>query len=96
MGIGMGTREARMKKLTAEECNIDRPCPKCGATDLGEVIPPEHNVDECYGPQGIRWRNHIGIEDPMVYDGVSWWQCSKCSWRWKRFPWSPEPTQVTP
>ena len=70
--------------------NKDNPCPKCGASDLGDVISPEVNKDECYGPQGKRWRKHIGIEDPEVYDGVSWWKCHACGHVWKRFPWSPE------
>lgn len=71
------------------EINPGNPCPKCGYDGLGEVIPLEINKDECYGPQGRRWGNHIGIEDSLVYDGISWWQCGQCSHIWKRFPWSP-------
>lgn len=65
-------------------------CPKCGDDGEGDVIPPEINKDECYGPQGTRWGRHIGIEDPKVYDGISWWKCGTCSYIFKRFPWSPE------
>ena len=66
--------------------NQDNPCPNCGATDLGDVIPPEVNKGECFGPQGTRLRNHIGIEDSKVYDGISWWKCKSCDYVWKRFP----------
>jgi hypothetical protein len=33
----------------------------------------------------------IGIEDPRVYDGCSWWGCPECKHVWKRFSWSPDP-----
>ena len=70
--------------------SIDNSCPKCGASDLGGVIPPHINRGECYGPQGTRWRRHRGIEDPLVFDGISWWQCCECKHVWNRFPWGPD------
>lgn len=82
-----------MDKIRTEldkKINPGNPCPKCGDEGLGDVIPPEVNKDECFGPQGRRWGTHIGIEDPYVYDGISWWKCGKCANIWKRFPWSPE------
>jgi len=27
----------------------------------------------------------VGIEDPFIYDGVSYWQCTKCETTWDRF-----------
>ena len=73
-----------------KEINPGNPCPKCGDEGLGDVIPPEINTDECYGPQGRRWGTHTGIEDPYVYDGVAWWKCGACSHVWKRWKWVPE------
>lgn len=32
----------------------------------------------------IRFSNIIGIEDPRIYDGVSWWACPQCNTRWDR------------
>ena len=29
--------------------------------------------------------NVIGIEDPELYDGVSFWECSGCKAQWNRF-----------
>ena len=73
-----------------KELNPEHICPECGDPGLGDIIPEELNKNECYGPQGRRWGTHIGIENPYVYDGVSWWKCGACAHIWKRFPWSPE------
>lgn len=31
-----------------------------------------------------------GLEDPIVYDGISWYMCNLCMNIWKRFEWIPE------
>jgi hypothetical protein len=67
--------------VTAEERNVDRPCPRCGATDLGDVIPPELNRDECFGPQGIRARRHIGIYSREL-DRTIASRCWSCGHEW--------------
>lgn len=63
------------------EC--DNPCPKCGATDLGDVIPPEQNKDECFGPQGTRWRRHISIYS-RERDRTVATRCVECGEEWPR------------
>jgi predicted RNA-binding Zn-ribbon protein involved in translation (DUF1610 family) len=63
--------------------NTDNPCPRCGATDLGEVITPETNVDECYGPQGTRWRRHIAIYS-STQDRTVAHKCWDCGNEWPR------------
>jgi hypothetical protein len=62
------------------------PCPNCGSKGIGPEIPKEDQ--HMFGTTHFSTR--IGIEDPYVYDGISWWQCGECSHIWKRFPWSPE------
>lgn len=27
----------------------------------------------------------IGVEDPMIYDGISWWFCPKCQTAYNRW-----------
>ena len=27
----------------------------------------------------------IGIEDPKLYDGISWWMCPFCKTKWNRW-----------
>lgn len=64
----------------------DHFCPNCNVSLRGDRIP--ENIAEHY--YGTHWDRKIGIEDPYVYDGVSWWLCPDCGHLWKRFPWSPE------
>jgi len=45
-------------------------CPKCGALWKDE---------DGYGV------NIVGIEDPLIYDGVSWWKCTNCNTKWDRW-----------
>lgn len=62
----------------------DNPCPKCGQSDLGGVIPED--IAHHYGGgrgRAIHWRKHIGIYDARKDRTVSW-QCSKCSHNWER------------
>ena len=63
-------------------------CPECGADFKGDPIPEEYQ-DKYYGGE-THYSRLIGIEDPMVYDGISWWKCPDCEHIWKRFPWSPD------
>jgi hypothetical protein len=48
------------------------PCPACSAIW-------EYNVDV------ETFSRVIGIEDPAIYDGVSWWKCPDCGIRWDRW-----------
>lgn len=27
----------------------------------------------------------VGIEDPRIYDGISWWRCAHCGATWDRW-----------
>lgn len=36
------------------------------------------------------FRNEIGIEVQGVYDGILYYQCPKCEFKWKRFSWTPD------
>ena len=47
-------------------------CPKCGS-------------DWEYEVKGEKYSRLIGIEDPKVYDGVSWWRCPDCGATWSRW-----------
>lgn len=76
-------------------------CPKCGAGwDAGDIFETlrkqdwwqntmseeqlKQYVKNCYSPP-YRFSRLIGIEDPTIYDGVSWWMCPDCKVTWKRF-----------
>lgn len=56
-------------------------CPNCGVSWDGGEIP--ENMRQHYSPP-YRLSRLIGIEDPNVYDGVSWWRCPDCSAQWDR------------
>jgi len=45
-------------------------CPECNA---------QWRDNDGYGV------NLVGLEDPWLYDGVSFWQCTKCMTTWDRF-----------
>ena len=62
-------------------------CPNCKVNLDGDPIPVE--IRDHYG-DSTHWDRKIGIEDPMGYDGVSWWRCPDCDHVWKAFPWSPD------
>lgn len=61
-------------------------CPNCNANLQGKPIPKKDQ--HLFG--ATHFSEMIGIEDPYVYDGVSWWACKYCNHVWKRFPWSPD------
>lgn len=61
-------------------------CPKCGVSLQGDPIPEEEQ--HLFG--ATHFRREIGLEDPMLYDGIAWWQCPDCQHIWKRFDWVPE------
>lgn len=44
-------------------------------------------VKSSYSPP-YHWSRVIGIEDPMIYDGVSWWKCPDCEHTWERMRFS--------
>ena len=52
---------------------------------------PECKADLSYKHGKETYYHTIGIEDPYLYDGISWWFCPKCTHAWKRFEWSPDP-----
>ena len=38
-----------------------------------------------YEHNGLQYSRIVGIEDPNLYDGVSYWKCPDCSGVWSRF-----------
>ena len=57
-------------------------CPVCKCSwDAGDI--PEE-IREHYSPP-YKYSRLIGIEDPMLYDGVSFWKCPDCGAMWDRF-----------
>ena len=76
-------------------------CPECGANwdggDIFETLVKQdwwkknmtedglrEYVKKFYAPP-YRYSRIIGVEDPMVYDGVSWWKCPDCGTMWDRW-----------
>jgi len=57
-------------------------CPKCGKSWDGGPIPEEYK--EHHSPP-YRYSLLIGLEDPKIYDGVSWWRCPHCGETFDRF-----------
>jgi len=43
----------------------------------------EEKMKECY-TSPYRWSRVIGIEDPSIYDGISYYRCPDCDKMWKR------------
>jgi hypothetical protein len=41
-------------------------------------------IKQHYAPPR-RFSRVIGVSDPRVYDGVSWWKCPDCNTYWDRF-----------
>lgn len=52
---------------------MDERCPRCG-------------FDLFYTEDGQQYSHAIGVEIPVIYDGVLFWQCPACDGRWHRFP----------
>jgi hypothetical protein len=65
-------------------------CPECKSDLTGDPIPQEFLDKGYYGDDTTHYSRVIGIEDPDVYDGISWWECPDCKHIWKRFLWSPD------
>lgn len=59
-------------------------CPKCNADLTGEPIPQEYIDEGLYAPGSTHYSRKIGIET-RDYDGVLFWQCPDCGWRWHRW-----------
>lgn len=59
-----------------------RYCPECGSDWRGAPIP-EHQQHMFGG--ATHFHRLIGIEDPEVYDGISWWECPDCGKQWSRW-----------
>ena len=57
-------------------------CPECGCSWDGGDIPED--IREHYS-EPFKWSRVIGIEDPRIYDGVSWWMCPECKAKWDRW-----------
>jgi hypothetical protein len=57
-------------------------CPKCGCSWDGGDIPEGQRKN--YSPP-YKWSRLVGVEDPTVYDGVSWWRCPDCGAEWDRW-----------
>ena len=60
--------------------------------EVGETtsLPDRKKCPECgglweYFIRGERFSHVVGIEDPNVYDGVSWWRCPHCGATWDRW-----------
>lgn len=61
-----------MKKAKGTDiCDLDK-CPECG-------------MKWTYKADGKVFSRVIGLEDPSVYDGVSWWGCPRCKAQWDRW-----------
>jgi hypothetical protein len=77
------------------------PCPICGGIWDGGLIFDElrkmdyykdksdnelrASIKDGYGADDRHFYRVIGIEDPEVYDGVSWWRCPDCGSEWDRW-----------
>lgn len=57
-------------------------CPACSHDMRGEPIPKSSRKH--YGGT-THYSLWIGIEDPLKYDGVSYWYCPFCKSKWDRF-----------
>ena len=57
-------------------------CPECGMSWDGGDIPAEDRKH--YSPP-YKWSRVIGVEDPKIYDGVSYWMCPMCESMWDRW-----------
>jgi hypothetical protein len=58
-------------------------CPHCGADLRGDPIPEEHR--ERYPSGETHYSRTIGVEIRGVYDGVLFWLCPDCNFKWHRF-----------
>lgn len=63
-------------------------CPKCNISFIGDPIPED--IVEYYS--GTHWRKEIGIEVPGKYDGISYFMCPNCEYKWDR--WTGEEYEV--
>ncbi len=53
-------------------------CPHCGVSLLGEPIPQDMAAHYSV----THWKREIGVEDPIKYDGVYYWECPDCEGQW--------------
>lgn len=60
------------------------PDPKTASVDEFDQCP-ECGTEWAYEVEGKKYSHLIGIEDPRVYDGVSWWKCPACGTLWDRW-----------
>lgn len=65
-------------------------CPDCSADLRDKEIPAEYLRKGYYGPWAEGdppryWYRTIGVELPGVYDGILFWQCPDCGYRWHRW-----------
>lgn len=65
---------SKRKKTAVKAASfLDRKkCPECG----GQWE---------YREGGMKLTRLVGLEDPAVYDGVSWWRCPHCLAEWCRW-----------
>jgi len=52
---------------------------------VGEDICPSCRVDFTYEVDGKTYSRRVGVEIPGLYDGVAYWECPSCGYRWARF-----------
>lgn len=52
--------------------------------ECGEVLTQQPCFCFPYG-KVTHFSRKIGVEVPGVYDGVLYWQCPDCGWRWHRW-----------
>ena len=75
-------------------------CPECNMSwdggDIFDSFRPQpwfkdktdeevmEHVKESYG-EPYKFSKIVGIEDPKLYDGASWYMCPECNSRWDRW-----------
>ena len=61
-----------------------RYCPECHTDLRGKPIPKKHIKAGLYAPGETHFSRLVGIEDPMIYDGICCWMCPDCGYVWLR------------
>lgn len=61
-----------------------RYCPECHVDLRGESIPEKYIKAGYYQLGETHFSRLIGIEDPMIYDGICCWMCPDCGYVWLR------------
>jgi len=67
-----------MGKPTPTEADAPHNCPHCGTSLLGDLIPEEHREHYI----GHYWKREVGVEVPVLYDGIWYYRCPDCDGTW--------------